>query len=283
MNTIMNFPVPSAVGSLEGYVQAVNRFPLLSEEQEFALATRFRTENDLDAARDLVLSHLRVVVSVARGYAGYGLPQADLIQEGNIGLMKAVKRYDPDRGVRLVSFALHWIRAEIQEFVVRNWRLVKIATTKAQRKLFFNLRSMKQGLEPLKPQQVSEIARQLNVSEREVVGMEARFAGHEIALEPVGGDDEESYAPIHYLADSEEHEPSHILEAAEHERLQTSGLANALSSLDERSRRIVEARWLHEGDSATLHELAAEFNVSAERIRQIEQKALSKMHATLAV
>ena len=283
MNAIMSLPLPSAVGSLDGYIQAVNRFPLLSEEEEFALATRFKTENDLDAARDLVLSHLRVVVSIARGYAGYGLQQADLIQEGNIGLMKAVKRYDPDRGVRLVSFALHWIRAEIQEFVVRNWRLVKIATTKAQRKLFFNLRSMKRGLEPLKPQQISEIAQQLNVSERDVVGMEARFAGHEVALEPAGGDDEEGYAPIHYLADGEEHEPSCILETAERERLQTSGLANALSGLDERSRRIVEARWLCEGDTATLHELAAEFNVSAERIRQIEQKALSKMHATLAV
>jgi len=282
MNTLMSLPMPSAVGSLESYVQSVNRFPLLSEEQEYALATRFKTENDLDAARELVLSHLRVVVSVARGYAGYGLPQADLIQEGNIGLMKAVKRYDPERKVRLVSFALHWIRAEIQEFVVRNWRLVKIATTKAQRKLFFNLRSMKKGLAPLKPQQISEIARQLNVSERDVVKMESRFAGHEIALEPGGGDDDESYAPIHYLADSEEYEPSRILETTEHERLQTAGLANALSVLDERSRHIVEARWLCEENAATLHELAAVFNVSAERIRQIEQKALSKMHATLA-
>ncbi len=282
MNAMMNLPVPSAIGSLEGYIQAVNRFPLLSEEEEYALATRFRTENDLDAARDLVLSHLRVVVSVARGYAGYGLPQADLIQEGNIGLMKAVKRYDPERRVRLVSFALHWIRAEIQEFVVRNWRLVKIATTKAQRKLFFNLRSMKRGLEPLKPQQISEIAQQLNVSEHDVVEMESRFAGHEVALEPGSGDEEEGYAPIHYLAGGEEHEPSHILETAEHERLQTSGLADALSGLDERSRRIIEARWLREGDAATLHELATEFNVSAERIRQIEQKALSRMHVALA-
>ena len=282
MNAAMSLPIPSAVGSLEAYIQSVNRFPLLSKEQEFALATRYRTENDLDAARQLVLSHLRVVVSVARGYAGYGLPQADLIQEGNIGLMKAVKRYDPERGVRLVSLALHWIRAEIHEFVVRNWRLVKIATTKSQRKLFFNLRSLKQGLQPLLPQQVSEIAQQLNVSEHDVVEMEARFAGHEIALEPGGSDDDESYAPIHYLADDAEHEPSRILEMAERERLQTSGLEHALSGLDQRSRRIVEARWLHEGDSATLHELAAEFNVSAERIRQIEQKALGKMQAALA-
>jgi RNA polymerase sigma-32 factor len=278
MNATMNLPVPSAVGSLEGYVQTVNRFPVLTQEREIVLATRFKSENDLDAARELVLSHLRVVVSVARGYAGYGLPQADLIQEGNIGLMKAVKR-----GVRLVSFALHWIRAEIHEFVVRNWRLVKIATTKSQRKLFFNLRSMKKGLEPLKPQQISEIAQQLNVSEHDVVDMEARFAGHEIALEPGSSDDDESYAPINYLADNAEHEPSRILETAEREQLQTSGLVNALAGLDERSRRIVEARWLcEEGTAATLHDLAAEFNVSAERIRQIEQKAMGKMHMSLA-
>jgi RNA polymerase sigma-32 factor len=284
MQNIMSLPVPSALGSLEGYIQSVNRIPVLTQDEELSLATRFRNSNDLEAARQLVLSHLRVVVSVARGYAGYGLPQADLIQEGNIGLMKAVKRYDPERGVRLVSFALHWIRAEIHEFVVRNWRMVKIATTKSQRKLFFNLRSMKNGLEPLKPQQVSEIAQQLNVSEHDVTDMEARFAGHEISLEPTGSDDDESYAPIQYLADSEEHEPSHIMETAQHERLQTSGLSMALSSLDERSRRIVEARWLcEEGSAATLHELAAEFNVSAERIRQIEQKAMSKMHGLLAL
>ena len=283
MNPMMNLPMPSAVGSLEGYVQAVNRFPILTQEQEVALATRFRQDSDLEAARQLVLSHLRVVVSVARGFAGYGLPQADLIQEGNVGLMKAVKRFDPERGVRLVSFALHWIRAEIHEYVVRNWRMVKIATTKAQRKLFFNLRSMKQGLEPLRPQQVSEIAQQLNVSEHDVVEMEGRFAGHELALDPMGADEDEHYAPIQYLADSEEHEPLAILESSEREHLQTSGLAKALSSLDERSRRIVETRWLREDNAATLHELAAEFNVSAERIRQIEQKALSKMHGVLAL
>jgi len=283
MNATLNLPMPSAVGSLEGYVQAVNRFPVLTHEEELALATRFKAQNDLDAARQLVLSHLRVVVSVARGYAGYGLPQADLIQEGNVGLMKAVKRYDPARGVRLVSFALHWIRAEIHEYVIRNWRMVKIATTKAQRKLFFNLRSLKQGLEPLKPQQVSEIARQLNVSERDVVEMEARFAGHELALEPLAGEEDEGYAPINYLADNAEHEPSNILEAAEREHLHSAGLAQALANLDERSRRIVEARWLREDDGATLHELAAEFKVSAERIRQIEQKALGKMHAQLAL
>ncbi|GAB5604733.1 RNA polymerase sigma factor RpoH [Sideroxyarcus sp. TK5] len=283
MNASMNLPMPSAAGGLEGYVQAVNRFPVLTHEQELELATRFRQQNDLEAARQLVLSHLRVVVSVARGYIGYGLPQADLIQEGNIGLMKAVKRYDPERGVRLVSFALHWIRAEIHEFVIRNWRMVKIATTKSQRKLFFNLRSLKKGLEPLRPQQVSEIAQQLNVSEHDVVEMEARFAGHELSLDPLAGNDEdESYSPVRYLADDETHEPSVILETSEQERLQSTGLANALSALDERSRRIVEARWLKEDGSATLHELADEFGVSAERIRQIEQKAFSKMGGLLA-
>jgi RNA polymerase sigma-32 factor len=282
MNASINLPIPSVAGGLEGYVQAVNRFPVLTHEQELELATRFRQQNDLEAARQLVLSHLRVVVSVARGYTGYGLPQADLIQEGNIGLMKAVKRYDPERGVRLVSFALHWIRAEIHEFVIRNWRMVKIATTKSQRKLFFNLRSLKKGLEPLRPQQVSEIAQQLNVSEHDVVEMEARFAGHELSLDPLSGnDEEESYAPVQYLADDETHEPSVILETSEREHLQSTGLANALSALDERSRRIVEARWLKEDGGATLHELADEFGVSAERIRQIEQKAFSKMGGLL--
>jgi RNA polymerase sigma-32 factor len=283
MNFATSLPVPTGAGSLESYIQLVKRFSVLSQEEEFSLATRYRNDNDLDAARQLVMSHLRVVVSVARGYAGYGLPQADLVQEGNIGLMKAVKHYDPDYGVRLVSFALHWIRAEINEFVVRNWRMVKIATTKAQRKLFFNLRSLKQGLGSLKPQQISEIATQLNVSEKDVVEMESRFAGHEVALDPQGADEEDSYSPIQYLADNEEHEPSNILESTERENLQTTGLANALASLDERSRRIVQARWLNEDSSATLHDLAAEFNVSAERIRQIEQKALSKMQTALTL
>lgn len=280
MNTL-SFPVPSAVGSLESYIQSVNRFPMLTQEEELSLANRFRRDNDLDAARQLVVSHLRVVVSVARGYAGYGLPQADLIQEGNVGLMKAVKHFDPDRGVRLVSFALHWIRAEIHEYILRNWRLVKIATTKAQRKLFFNLRSMKQGLESLKPQQVKEIARELNVSEQDVVEMEARFNGQEVALEPASGEEDETYAPISYLAASAEDDPSYLLEQKQTETLNTTGLAQALGSLDERSRRIIEARWLREGSAATLHDLAAEFGVSAERIRQIEQKAMSKMQAAL--
>ncbi len=281
MNATMALPTLSSVGSLESYIQSVNRIPMLTQEEELELATRFRRDSDLDAARQLVMSHLRVVVSVARGYAGYGLPQADLIQEGNIGLMKAVKRYDPERGVRLVSFALHWIRAEIHEYVLRNWRLVKIATTKAQRKLFFNLRSMRQGLEALKPQQVTEIARTLNVSEQDVVEMESRFNGHELALEPEAGDEDESFAPISYLAADTEHEPSYLLEQSETEQRNTEGLSRALSSLDARSRRIIEARWLREGESATLHELAAEFGVSAERIRQIEQKAMAKMQAAL--
>ncbi len=282
MNATLALPTLSSVGSLEGYIQAVNRIPMLTQEEELELATRLRRDGDLDAARQLVMSHLRLVVSVARGYAGYGLPQADLIQEGNIGLMKAVKRYDPDRGVRLVSFALHWIRAEIHEYVLRNWRLVKIATTKAQRKLFFNLRSMRQGLEALKPQQVAEIARTLNVSEQDVVEMEARFNGHELALEADANDEDEAFAPIAYLAADTEHEPAHVLERSETEQRNTEGLSRALAGLDERSRRIIEARWLREGDAATLHELAAEFGVSAERIRQIEHKAMAKMQAELS-
>ncbi len=281
MNHTLALPVPSAVGSLESYIQTVNRFPMLTHEEELELATRFRRDNDLEAARQLIVSHLRLVVSVARGFAGYGLPQADLIQEGNIGLMKAVKRYDPERGVRLVSFALHWIRAEIHEYVLRNWRLVKIATTKAQRKLFFNLRSMKQGSASLKPQDVQAIARELNVSASDVVEMEARFNGHEVALEPGANDEDDSYAPIAYLAATAEDEPSRLLERKQLETLNSAGLAHALAGLDERSRRIIEARWLCEDATATLHELADEFGVSAERIRQIEQKAMAKMQAAL--
>jgi len=281
MNHTLALPVPSAVGSLESYIQTVNRFPMLTREEELELATRFRQDNDLEAARQLIVSHLRLVVSVARGYAGYGLPQADLIQEGNIGLMKAVKRYDPERGVRLVSFALHWIRAEIHEYVLRNWRLVKIATTKAQRKLFFNLRSMKQGSASLKPQEVQAIARELNVSASDVVEMEARFNGHEVALEPGANDEDDSYAPIAYLAATAEDEPSRLLEQKQLETLNSAGLARALADLDERSRRIIEARWLREDATATLHELADEFGVSAERIRQIEQKAMAKMQTAL--
>jgi len=273
MADVMALPV--SVGSLESYVQAVNRFPILSAEEEVRLARKFRAENDIDSARQLVLSHLRVVVSIARGYMGYGLPQADLIQEGNIGLMKAVKRFDPERGVRLVSFAIHWIRAEIHEFILRNWRLVKIATTKAQRKLFFNLRSMKPSLDPLTRAELGSVAKKLGVKPEEVSEMEMRLAGQEIALEPAR-DDEEAYAPIAYLADNSAG-PLEVIEAEQDKNLRARGLETALASLDERSRRIIQARWLREKDSATLHELAAEFGVSAERIRQIEAKALEKM------
>jgi len=279
MTQTMALPIPSAAGSLESYIHAVNRFPMLTQEQELELARRLRANNDLEAARQLVLSHLRVVVAIARGYMGYGLPQADLIQEGNIGLMKAVRRFDPERGVRLVSFAVHWIRAEMHEFILRNWRIVKIATTKAQRKLFFNLRSLKQGLEPLRLEQTRKIAEQLGVKSSEVTEMETRFSGHDVALEPVG-DDEEAYSPIAYLSDPES-EPARILERDQADRLQKTGLKHALESLDPRSRRIIEARWLREKDSATLHELAAEFKISAERIRQLEQKALTKMKAAM--
>jgi len=271
--------MPMPTGSLEAYIQTVNRFPMLSVEEEQRLARRFRDQNDLEAARQLVLSHLRLVVSLARGYLGYGLPHADLIQEGNIGLMKAVKRFDPDRGVRLVSFAMHWIKAEMHEYILRNWRLVKVATTKAQRKLFFNLRSMKKDLGPMSAADVERVADELRVKPEEVVEMETRLSGQELAFE---GDreDEESYAPVHYLADDEA-EPFRVLEAEESERVKAQGLQKALETLDARSRRIVEARWLREKDAATLHELAAEFKVSAERIRQIEAKALDKMRKQL--
>ena len=280
MNSIA-LPVMSATGSLDSYVQAVNRFPLLTQEQETEYARRLRDSDDIEAARHLVLSHLRLVVSIARGYVGYGLPQADLIQEGNIGLMKAVKRFDPERGVRLVSFAMHWIRAEIHEFVLRNWRLVKIATTKAQRKLFFNLRSMKQGLGTLGAGEVREVARKLGVKPEEVVEMETRLGGQDMALEPAGDDEHEQYAPIAYLA-ADNAEPAALLEAEQTARLRSAGLEKALASLDARSRRIIEARWLTENEALTLHDLAAEFGVSAERIRQIEAKALGKMKGLIA-
>ncbi|MBV6475721.1 MAG: RNA polymerase sigma factor RpoH [Rhodocyclaceae bacterium] len=281
MTQAMNLPVSVSVGNLESYIQSANRFPLLTEAQETALARRFRQEDDIEAARQLVLSHLRLVVSVARGYLGYGLPHADLIQEGNVGLMKAVKRYDPERGVRLVSFAIHWIKAEIHEYILRNWRLVKVATTKAQRKLFFNLRSLKQGLNTMSGEEVGAMAQQLGVKPEEVREMEMRLAGRDIAMEGGADDDDESFAPIAYLADPAE-EPSEALANREIERLQDEGLKQALANLDERSRRIIERRWLAEGDSATLHELAGEYGVSAERIRQIEAKAMQKMKGMLA-
>ena len=278
MTQALTFPTISAIGTIDAYIQAAKQFPLLTEEEEFRLARRFREEEDLDAARQLVLSHLRLVISIARGYLGYGLPHADLIQEGNIGLMKAVKRFDPSHGVRLVSFAMHWIKAEIHEYVLKNWRMVKVATTKAQRKLFFNLRSMKPGMEALSQDQVADIAHQLSVKPEEVVEMETRLSGHDLALES-GSDDEDVFSPIAYLEDSRS-EPTHVLESRGRDFLQGAGLQSALESIDERSRRIIEARWLSD-EPLTLHDLAAEYGVSAERIRQIEAKALQKMRVSL--
>ena len=288
-----NLPMLAASGSIEAYISAANRVPMLSEVEEQQLARRFRDDADLDAARQLVTSHLRLVIAIARGYLGYGLPHADLIQEGNIGLMKAVKRFDPDRGVRLVSFAMHWIKAEIHEYILKNWRLVKIATTKAQRKLFFNLRSIKaalaqdadsrQGFNTLGAEEVIAVAKQLGVKPEEVVEMETRLTGADVSLEPLNDDDEDSYAPIAYLAADRSIEPASILERKEYDRLQDEGLSTALASLDERSRAIVQRRWLvADGEeAATLHELAAEYGVSAERIRQIEVKAMQKMKTKL--
>jgi RNA polymerase sigma-32 factor len=277
--------LPGSLGNLDAYISAVNRVPLLTAEDETRLARRFREFGDLDAAGRLVVSHLRLVVAVARNYLGYGLPHADLIQEGNIGLMKAVKRFDPERGVRLVSFALHWIKAEIHEHVLRNWRLVKVATTKAQRKLFFNLRSLKQGAGTMTRGEVEGVARELNVKPEEVVEMETRLAGGEIALEGRADDGSDEFAPISYLADGGS-EPTQVLERRQYDALQTDGIRRALDALDARSRRIVEARWLDENadgsvGTATLHDLAKEFGVSAERIRQIESKALRKMRGEL--
>jgi len=278
--------LPGSLGNLDAYITAVNRIPLLSAEEEGELARGYRDRGDLNSAGKLVLSHLRLVVAVARNYLGYGLPHADLIQEGNIGLMKAVKRFDPDRGVRLVSFALHWIKAEIHEFILRNWRLVKVATTKAQRKLFFNLRSMKQHAGAMSREEIEGVARELNVKPEEVAEMETRMSGGDVALEARSEDGGEEFAPIHYLADSSS-EPVEVIERQRFDRLQSDGIAAALESLDPRSRRVIEARWLDEDSdgsvgTATLHELAREFGVSAERIRQIEAKALRKMRGALS-
>ncbi|MBB1162757.1 RNA polymerase sigma factor RpoH [Aquariibacter albus] len=287
--------VPS-LGNLEAYIRAVNQLPMLSAEDEQDCGRRLRDHGDLAAAGRLVLSHLRLVVSVSRQYLGYGLPQGDLIQEGNVGLMKAVKRYDPEQGVRLVSYALHWIKAEIHDYILRNWRLVKVATTKAQRKLFFNLRSIKQGLraraEPgdsqrqgLSEAEIDQVAEDLQVRREDVIEMETRMAGGEVALEPSESDEDGPVAPIAWLAD-EHSEPSRMLELAHRDHLAGDGLRDALSGLDARSRRIVESRWLQVADDgsggATLHELAAEYGVSAERIRQIEVAALKKMRKALA-
>ena len=288
--------VPS-LGHLDAYISAVNRMPMLTLEQEQEFARKLKNENDLEAAGKLVLSHLRVVVSVARQYLGYGLPHADLIQEGNIGLMKAVKRFDPDQGVRLVSYAMHWIKAEIHEYILKNWRMVKVATTKAQRKLFFNLRSMKQGMkaeadeatgthrETLTASQIDSMAKDLNVKREEVMEMETRMSGGDVLLDPSPSDDGElAYGPIAYLADAH-HEPTAMIEAHQRDLMASDGIATALASLDERSRRIVEERWLKVNDDGsgglTLHDLADEFGVSAERIRQIEVAAMKKMKSAL--
>lgn len=267
-------------GGIDSYIQTVNRFPMLSQAEEIRLARSLRDENDIKAAHQLVLSHLRVVISIARGYLGYGLPHADLIQEGNIGLMKAVKRFDPERGVRLVSFAVHWIKAEIHEFIMRNWRLVKIATTKQQRKLFFNLRSMKQSLDTMNQGEVTAVANQLGVKPEEVVEMETRFNGRDISLEPLSDEDDENYSPINYLTDGID--PSQVLENEQISRVYHEKLKESLAGLDDRSRRIIEARWLREKDTATLHELADELGVSAERVRQIEAKAIQKIRNVIA-
>ena len=288
--------VPS-LGNLDAYISAVNRLPMLTQTEEVSLARRLRADGDIQAAGQLVLSHLRLVVSISRQYLGYGLPQGDLIQEGNVGLMKAVKRFDPEQGVRLVSYAMHWIKAEIHEYILKNWRMVKVATTKAQRKLFFNLRSMKQGMKgegtdgethraTLTAAEVESMARELNVKPSDVIEMETRLAGGDVALEPQTDDGEESYAPIAYLAD-ETHEPTRALEARRRDWLAGDGIVHALNALDARSRRIVEERWLKVNDDSsggmTLHDLAAEYGVSAERIRQIEVAAMKKMRKALEV
>ncbi|AVO33936.1 RNA polymerase sigma factor RpoH [Ottowia oryzae] len=287
------------LGNLDAYITAVNRLPMLTQEEEQRFARELRDDDNLEAAGKLVLSHLRLVVSTSRQYLGYGLPHADLIQEGNVGLMKAVKRFNPDQGVRLVSYALHWIKAEIHEYILKNWRLVKVATTKAQRKLFFNLRSMKQGFKAedaeadithrdvLTDAQIDVVATQLNVKPEEVREMETRLSGGDVLLDPTPADSdgEQAFGPIAYLSDAH-HEPTAMIESAQRDALATEGIATALKSLDERSRRIVTERWLNVNDDGsggmTLHELAAEYGVSAERIRQIEVAAMKKMKAALA-
>jgi len=300
LSTAMTLSSPWAVvpslGHLDAYISAVNRMPMLTLEEEQEAARQLKANNDLEAARKLVLSHLRLVVSVSRQYLGYGLPHGDLIQEGNVGLMKAVKRFDPDQGVRLVSYALHWIKAEIHEYILKNWRMVKVATTKAQRKLFFNLRSMKQGFkadaedgthrDTLSSAEVDKVASQLNVKREEVLEMETRMSGGDVLLDPAPSDDgEQAFGPIAYLSDAS-HEPTAMIESRQRDVLASDGLAAALNGLDERSRRIVEERWLQVNDDGsggmTLHELAAEYGVSAERIRQIEVAAMKKMKKALA-
>lgn len=275
----LTLPVPSGHGTLEQYIHTVNSLPMLTAEEEYNLAER-QQHGDLEAAKQLILSHLRVVVSIARGYDGYGLNQADLIQEGNIGLMKAVKRFEPTRGVRLFSFAVHWIKAEIHEFILRNWRLVRIATTKPQRKLFFNLRSMRKNLSALTQKEAQDIADDLGVKLSEVMEMEQRMTGRDVGLLADNSDNDDEVAPIDWLTDSN-NEPDNQLAQKAYYALQTEGLQDALAQLDERSRHIVTSRWLQDDGGATLHELATEYNVSAERIRQIEAKAIQKLRSIL--
>jgi RNA polymerase sigma-32 factor len=281
MTKALSLAVSLPVGSIDSYEHAVNRIPLVSAEEERALAERFRQHNDLEAARTLVVSHLRFVVHVARGYKGYGLPQADIIQEGNVGLMKAVKRFDPSLGVRLVSFAVHWIRAEIHEYILRNWRIVKVATTKAQRKLFFNLRSAKKRLGWMTREEVGAVARELNVPPETVLEMEERLSATDTPLEaPVDQDEERDHpAPIAYLQDLR-FDPARQVEDEEWETRSAGRLHRAIGQLDQRSRDILERRWLAE-EKATLQDLASRYNVSAERIRQLEANAMRKVRAEL--
>jgi len=280
LQATLPMPIPSALGSFDAYVAAVNRLPLLSADEESRLARALRDNNDLEAARHLVMSHLRLVVSVARNYVGYGLPQPDLVQEGNIGLMKAVRRFDPERGVRLVSFALHWIRAEIHEYILRNWRLVKLATTKAQRKLFFNLRSLKADSRAVSAADAEIIARQLDVRPEDVLDMDLRLSGGDVQLDPTDDGDDALNAPIRYLADHSS-TPDALIDSARRDHLVGEGLQAALATLDPRSRHIVESRWLGDDGGPTLHELAAEYGVSAERIRQIEAQAMKRLRIAL--
>ena len=277
MTLDLSLPAIGSIDSYDRYMQSIRAIPSLTAEEEMELGMRLKKSNDLEAAKTLILSHLKLVAKVAKGYAGYGLPQSDLVQEGNIGLMKAVKRFDPERGVRLVSFAIYWIKAEIQEYIVKNWRLVKTATTKAQRKLFFNLRSMKKTLQPLKTDEINSIAKELNVKPEDVREMEYRFNGNEISLDYGSEESEDDvFRPIAYLK-VETPEPSEKMEIDQSEGNSLSSLSKALSSLDKRSRLILEERWLKDKDASTLHELADKLGVSAERIRQIEQAAMKKI------
>jgi RNA polymerase sigma-32 factor len=278
-NALTSLSLPP-IASLDLYIQAVNRIPLLTAEEETRLAKKLKEEEDLEAARLLIMSHLRLVVSIARRFNGYGLSFGDLIQEGNVGLMKAVKRYDYENGARLVSFAVHWIKAEIHEFVLKNWRIVKVATTKAQRKLFFNLRSMKSSLDSLSNKEIHQISEELNVKVSDVTEMETRLSGSDLTLDPLGDNEEDDYSPISYLQ-SANLEPSAVLEQKQMGLAQKEGLATALANLDDRSRAIIEARWLNSDDQSTLHELAAQYGVSAERIRQIEAQAMKKMKVAM--